>query len=99
MCVLRICSRNSFSHDDLVDLMDPPLRAIPADGFDFGVSAAFMMQTLDRNPLFGIIAVLGFLNLVAAAFVVLFLHHVPFTAIPKSARMLVASFLLYFMIS
>jgi hypothetical protein len=58
-----------------------------------------MMQTLDRNPLFAIIAVLGFLNVVAAAFVVLFLYHVPFNAIPKSARMLVASFLLYFIVS
>lgn len=55
-----------------------------------------MMQTHERDPFYGIIAALGFLNVVAAAFVIMFLYMVPFHAVPRSAMMLVASFLLYF---
>ena len=58
---------------------------------------AFMMQTNERDPLYAIIAILGFLNLGAAAFVVLFIKNVPWKAVPRSARMLVVSFLVYFL--
>lgn len=56
-----------------------------------------MMQTHEREPLWVIVSLLGGLNLIAAAFVFMFLYHVPYRAVPKSAMMLVASFLLYFL--